>query len=923
MDLKAAAEGLGLEVSMQFLPGGLHSRPRELRQRLQAAIDEASRDRRGDLIAIGYGVCGLGTVGLRSRAVPLAIPRVNDCIAQFLGSDAAYRGEFANYPGTYYISAGWVEEKGHPQDGGARKEQRDPDRPDFEQLLARHGRENAEAIRYFLNSWQRNYQRAAFIDTGVAGRRKYADIARTMAAEFGWKYEELAGTGELLRKLLTPRASAEVLLVPPHHLVTYDAARKGLSCAPVWEGKDVTATAAQLEGIDEGNGASAGADTGRSVRMGLGIDAGGTYTDVVVYDFAADQVRQKAKALTTPWDYLLGMNEALDALDERHLRQVDLVSISTTLATNAIVEGRGQKAGLLIMPPYGLFEEEDISFRPLAVLSGRLEIDGTVIAPVDRQQVVRAAKEMVQREGVRALAVAGFASGANPAQELEVKRIVEEATGLVVTCGHEVSDMVNYRIRAETAALNARLIPILEKLLDDATASLGRRGIEAPVMVVKSDGSLMGVQAARQCPIQTILSGPAASVAGASYLAKLPDAIVVDVGGTTTDTAVIRNSSVRTCEEGASVGHWRTHVRALDMRTLGLGGDSLLVRQGGEVRIGPRRVSPLCWLASRECGTAEALKWLEGRIDRFAVSTAEMELLALTSGGTSEGLGKAEADVLELLRERPMSLNELLCRTGCLATSFLPLARLEERHLIHRCGLTPTDLLHVTGQMALWDAQAASRATDLFARSGNVSREDFARDVLRQFVHRLAVEIFKKELDDETDGDGLDDSPAAGALVRNLLAGGSEAYHVQVRLRRPIIGIGAPVHLFLPAAAELLQTRAVIPPNADVANAIGAITSSVYIRRTVEIVPTEAGSYRVHGVEHAPVFQDFEEAHRYAAGELQRLVRVSARAAGTSQQAVEITVNDRIGTLADGGSLFVGRTLLARLVGRPDLPRLG
>jgi hypothetical protein len=225
--------------------------------------------------------------------------------------------------------------------------------------------------------------------------------------------------------------------------------------------------------------------------------------------------------------------------------------------------------------------------------------------------------------------------------------------------------------------------------------------------------------------------------------------------------------------------------------------------------------------------------------------------------------------------------------------------------------------------MAMWDAPAACRAADLFARLAGAARDDFARDVLRRFVHRLAVELFKKELDEEVDGDGLDESPAAQALVRNMLAGGSESFRVQVQLRRPVIGIGAPVHLFLPAAAELLGTRAVIPPDADVANAIGAITSSVYIRRQVEIVPNEAGQYSVHGVEHAPVFQDFQEAHRFAAGELRRLVRASALQAGTSQKRVQITVHDRIGALADGGQLFVGRTLQGRLVGRPDLTRLG
>jgi len=100
VDLQAAARRLGIDVSLEFLPGGLHSRPMELRQRLQERIDAASSRRRADMIAVGYGVCGLGTAGLHARNLPLALPRVNDCIALFLGSDRAYKEQFAKSPGT-------------------------------------------------------------------------------------------------------------------------------------------------------------------------------------------------------------------------------------------------------------------------------------------------------------------------------------------------------------------------------------------------------------------------------------------------------------------------------------------------------------------------------------------------------------------------------------------------------------------------------------------------------------------------------------------------------------------------------------------------------------------------------------------------------------------------------------------------------
>jgi N-methylhydantoinase A/oxoprolinase/acetone carboxylase beta subunit len=949
IDLQSAARRLGIDVSLEFLPGGLHSRPMELRQRLQERIDAASSRRRADMIAVGYGVCGLGTAGLHARNLPLALPRVNDCIAMFLGSDKAYKEQFAKYPGTYYISAGWVEEKtrpigndpGGPRSGGAGcgadapPDQQNPvvlSPPDteaeFERLVAKHGRENAEAIRHFLTSWQRNYQRAAFIDTGAgAAKNRYAEIAADMARRFGWRYEELPGTDELLVKLIKQRVSDDdVLIVSPHHVTVYDAVTKRLEAVPVWEASCPSQRRQVLHfdepGGDGGAEARPAAPKGAPVRLGLGIDAGGTYTDTVLYDFANRQVLAKAKALTTKWDLGVGIDEALSRLDAARLREVDMVAVSTTLATNAIVEGLGQTVGLLIMPPYGLFDPSDIAHRPIAVIAGRLEIDGTELAPIDADEVRRVARDMVDKQGVGALAVAGYASHNNPAHELAVKRIIRQETDLSVTCGHDVSEGLNYRLRASTAALNARIIPCLEALLDEVAGCLAVRGIEAPQMVVRSDGSLMSARVARARPIETILSGPAASVAGAGYLTGLSDALVVDVGGTTTDTATIESGAVRTCEEGASVGGWRTHVKALDMRTLGLGGDSHVVLERRKLTIGPRRVAPVAWLASRQSGAAEAIDWIERHIDHFTHSTRGMDLLALQEHEHGLTLTADERRLVELLRRRPYCAQELAQVTGCHTWEFLRAGRLESSYLVLRSALTPTDLLHVAGRLALWDAAAAGRVCAVFARIAGRKAEDFAAKGLERVVHMLATELLKKQLDGQVDPDTLDGSPFAEALIENALSGGSDGYHVRIRVKRPIIGIGTPVHCFLPQAARLLETEAVIPPDADVANAVGAITSNVCVRKRVRLTPNDQGRYGLYGVPDSPWFVSFAEAHDYAVAHLTEAVRKQARQAGTSEASVEIIVNDRVAALADGGQVFLGRTLEASLIGRPDLARL-
>ena len=192
-DLRVLAGRLPARLTLDLLPGKLHNTPHDLRRRLQERIDAVSAAGGADAIAIAYGICGRGTVGLTARTIPLWIPRVHDCIALFLGSDAAYREQVARYPGTYYVSAGWVDEgMGSGNTCGA------PERQEWE---TRHGRENADAIETFLGSWKRNYQRAAFIDTGI-GNRHCAEVARRMAADNNWKYEELQGSHDLLSALL-------------------------------------------------------------------------------------------------------------------------------------------------------------------------------------------------------------------------------------------------------------------------------------------------------------------------------------------------------------------------------------------------------------------------------------------------------------------------------------------------------------------------------------------------------------------------------------------------------------------------------------------------------------------------------------------------------------------------------------------------
>lgn len=917
LDIKHVVEKLNMDIGVKFLEGGLHERPNRLREKLQAAVDEISASGRCDRIAIGYGVCGRGTVGVQARNISLAIPKVHDCIALFLGGDAAYRREFKKYPGTYYISAGWYEEKTEPFSQRKRYAYYGDERLNYDELVEKYGEQAAKETFRFLSTWQKNYQRAAFIETGARLSPRYETYAREMATEYGWKYEKILGNQTLIEKLLTAGESTdEILVVPPNHVIEFDAMQSTLSANPVWA---AGAVRSGQTGVTILKDRDAHIEETAHLKIGLGIDAGGTYTDTVVYDLDRDKTLCKSKALTTKWDFTLGIGEALDKLDQVKLQQTQMVSVSTTLATNAIVEGEGQKVGMIILPPYGLFEPQDIPYEPKAIISGRLEITGKEISPVDEAEVKRVVRRMVTKDKVKAFAVSGYAGAINPAHELQVKDIIRHETGLFVTCGHELSNILNFRTRAHTAMLNARIIPKLTQLILDLEQVLTKRGIVAPVLVVKGDGTLMSAAMAKERPVETILSGPAASVAGARHLTGLKNALVVDMGGTTTDTAALVDGAVSLCESGSNVGGHKTHVKALEIRTAGLGGDSLIQWEKGQFSIGPRRVAPIAWLGAMYAGAHKALRFLEMHLDRFAASTKPMQILTLTGSVDKLTLTSLEEKIVTLLNTRPYSIAELVERTGAFFEGSLKLGRLEEHFIIQRCGLTLTDLLHVTGRFERWDTVAAKSFCRMLSLLTKMDISKLAKHLLDMGIERLVLELLKRQLDDETDPEALYSCPMCKTLVKNLISGGNAQYAVRIDLKRPVIGIGAPIHFFLPRAAQTLSAKAVLPEDADVANAIGAITSNVVVQRQVRIIPNQEGGFLIEGLADAKHFLKFDDADTFARDELARMVRELARMAGTSARVVELRTEDKLPTTADGKQIFMGRTIYAKLTGQPDI----
>jgi N-methylhydantoinase A/oxoprolinase/acetone carboxylase beta subunit len=653
-------------------------------------------------------------------------------------------------------------------------------------------------------------------------------------------------------------------------------------------------------------------------KLGLGIDVGGTYTDAVLYDLSRNLLISKTKTLTTQWNFIDGIGEGLKGLDRNLLASVNLVALSSTLATNAIVEGRGQKVGLLFMPPYGLFDPEDITHEPKACISGRLEITGVQIEPVDESEVTRIARQMVHRHRIKAFAVSGFAGVINPEHELLVKRLVQNETGLFVTCGHELSDLLDFRTRAYTAIMNGKIVPLLARLLSDVETVLHRFEIRAPLAVVRGDGSLMRKEAALERPVETILSGPAASVAGAQHLTGRRDAIVVDMGGTTTDTALVRDGRVDTNDEGSNVGGQKTHVQALRIRTLGLGGDSFIACERGQLEIGPRRVIPMAWLGEHRVGVDLALDYIQEHQNHYWDSTAKLQILTQQGRHDEIPLTSQESDILSLLRQRPFGLHELAAEIGSSYWNPGIIANLEENHLVQRCGFTPTDVLNCRCDLALWNTTASNRMCDILSMITGKGRAEIIEGLVQAIVHKLALAVFKRQLDEETDPEALENCEVCRLITNSMFGNGSSEYKIRLGMHKPIIGIGTPIHLFLPAAASLLGAEHVLPENADVANAIGAITSKVLVRRRVQIRARQGGGFRIEGLPGATYFRNFNEAMSLAESELTRIVREVAQASGTEETAVAIHAQDYIHHKTNGNRTVLGCSLLAELKGKPS-----
>jgi N-methylhydantoinase A/oxoprolinase/acetone carboxylase beta subunit len=328
----------------------------------------------------------------------------------------------------------------------------------------------------------------------------------------------------------------------------------------------------------------------REGGMIIGLDVGGTHTDVVLLDDSG--LLREAKVTTDASDLFRSVLKGLDAVtagvDAAAIRRIVL---STTLTTNAIIQNTIPAVGMIVSGGPGIDPEHFRTNPHYVCVKGSIDHRGREVEPI-RPEEIRAAAEGFRKNGIRQVGVVGKFSVRNPAHETRIGELLGNSFDKIFL-GHRVSGSLNFARRIATTYLNAAVYPIHKSFFDAVLSSLSAKGMRLPLRLLKADGGNMKLEASIEHPAQTILSGPAASVMGAVAMAAgEEDAIVMDIGGTTTDLAVLIGRAPVLDPHGIAIGPHRTLIRSLETLSIGMGGDSAVRFSEGRLTVGPDRKGP-------------------------------------------------------------------------------------------------------------------------------------------------------------------------------------------------------------------------------------------------------------------------------------------------------------------------------------------
>lgn len=659
------------------------------------------------------------------------------------------------------------------------------------------------------------------------------------------------------------------------------------------------------------------------MAIGIGIDTGGTYTDAVVYDFDKKEVIAKGKTLTTKENLEIGIGNALDMLPFDFIKQATVLSLSTTLATNACVENKGGRAKVVLVGTskevlesidaetvYGLKPED------VLCLDTYSSFDGKIVGNPDWDQV------MEEHDGwfsdAQALAVAAMNAMRNGAVcEKSAKEKLTAKYKVPFVMAYELASEYNVMERGATAFLNAKLLPTIEEFMKAVKAALKTRDIDIKAMIVRSDGSLMSDEMALLHPVKTILSGPAASIIGGKGLTDCKDCLIVDMGGTTTDISIVQNGKPAMAE-GIAIGGYKTQVKGVFIDTFGLGGDSRITVEDNELSLHARRVMPLCVASKKYPVIKEQLQSLLDSKKSSRMPVYEF-LYLVKEPSLSTFYKDYEMDLIDKLRNGPLMLGG-----DELDVYNLRCERLEDEGIIMRCGLTPTDMMHIKGDFDLFDKSASVLAVSyllkVFPQYENIMQfcdavyDLVCRKLYENIVRILLIHKWPKRYKKGIDGQLL-------SLIQDSYDDSQGYFSYHFHTDATLVGVGAPTHIFLPKVAEKLGTGFMIPPHSEVANAVGTIIANIDVEVKVNIAPihTVAGitGYTVYTENESATYDTLEESIEFAESSAKELAMAKARKRGAlGEMNVQIERNPKTGVTKDGDAIDLGTTIVARASGR-------
>ena len=433
--------------------------------------------------------------------------------------------------------------------------------------------------------------------------------------------------------------------------------------------------------------------------MRIGIDIGGTHTDGVLID--GNRLLAAAKVPTNHDNLLESISQILHSvLTGQDPARVQTLNLSTTLSTNAIVTGKTEPVGMLVAAGPGISPHHYRIGDQYHVVYGSLDHLGTETSALDEQDLAEAIAAC-RKQGIQCFGVVSKFSPRNPIHE---NQMLEALAGQAdfVSCGHLLSGQLNFGRRIHTLYYNSAVWRAFRTFTTALTASLKGFQLQAEVNILKADGGTMPLPRAKEMPVQSIFSGPAASVMGilATFRAD-QDLLMLDIGGTTTDIAIFAGGEPLLEREGIAIQEHPTLVRAIRVESIGIGGDSLLQVTDGRVTTGPQRIGPCLAAGGPAPSLMDALNTAGitsfGDVDR---SRQGLTTLAASCQMASEQLAKA-------------AINAALDTLAAKITVLMQEVNAKPVYTIHEIltdrAITPVKLIIIGGPAAAFKDLLAAR----------------------------------------------------------------------------------------------------------------------------------------------------------------------------------------------------------------------